>query len=881
MIGAIPFRSLRAEDNGFVPGAGFRPFESQHAESSVAFRFRESALRHADRIALVDGDERVTYCDLLSEAGKIGSQLQAQFPGGGLVAILLPFGLEVVKALLGALTGGFAYLLVDTRAPDAEIGRLIASARPALIIAHQKDSTRIASIAASVPCIDYHSFLSGQVRDPNQDLAGAALGADAIAAAYATSGSTGEPKLVGLSNRAILFDIGRQTNDLFLGPSDCFDQLFSFSFGASLSPMFGSLLNGGELHLFESRGRLHQLRKWLASSRITVSTMTASMLRAACDGACPVDALASLRLISTGGEELLSRDIERFRATFPPTTVLQNAMAATETRTYAQYFIPRSGEIESPVPIGWPVYSKSILLLDESGRPVQDGEAGEVVVGSRYLSSGYLNDSHLTAERFQKADPGDCEFLYRTGDLARRRDDGCLLFAGRADSMVKLGGYRVELEAVAAALRRYPGVREAVAILREDVLDHPRIAAYYTPEIEASGFRQFLIKELSLYMVPADLVALAEMPRLPNGKLDRKSLPAPTRGPLEDAPTSFPPCDRIEADLARIWRDLLGRHVGVHENFLDSGGDSLLALVLVERIERAFGVRIDLAALFMAPSIESLANVIRGPQSAKMPRLAEVQPNGSRFPIFLVHAELRFRSLARNLGFDQPLLGLQLGETDRLTTVPEMAAYHIETMRERQPDGPYHIAGFCAAGLVAYEVARQLLVSGEEVALLALIDTYGPVRKSRGHVWGGHFMRVLRADGRRWSLITTRMHQVKRVLERKLWHLLYRYGLPFEGWMREKIRHTAPNEFLPVVAASYSYERPVYPGRLTLFREPLATLDPGQDAEYGWAGMALGGLDVVEVSASHLDMPEDPIVAAELRRRVREMETAPELLSGS
>jgi thioesterase domain-containing protein/aryl carrier-like protein len=312
--------------------------------------------------------------------------------------------------------------------------------------------------------------------------------------------------------------------------------------------------------------------------------------------------------------------------------------------------------------------------------------------------------------------------------------------------------------------------------------------------------------------------------------------------------------------------------VGVDEDFLDSGGDSLLALVLVERIERAFSVRIDLAALFMAPTIESLANVIRGPQSAKMPRLAEVQPNGSRPPIFLVHAELRFRSLARNLGFDQPLLGLQLGETEPLTTVPKMAAYHIATIRERQPHGPYHIAGFCSAGLVAYEVARQLVEAGEEVALLALIDTYGPVRKSRGQIWTGHFMRILRADGRRWGLATARMRQVKRVLERRLWHLLYRYSLPFEGRMRERIRHTAPNEFLSVIAAAYSYDPPIYPGRLTLFHEPLGRLDPGQDAEYGWAGMALGGLEIVEVSASHLDMPEDPMVAAELRRRVSDVE---------
>jgi thioesterase domain-containing protein len=177
--------------------------------------------------------------------------------------------------------------------------------------------------------------------------------------------------------------------------------------------------------------------------------------------------------------------------------------------------------------------------------------------------------------------------------------------------------------------------------------------------------------------------------------------------------------------------------------------------------------------------------------------------------------------------------------------------------------------------LVAYEVARQLLVSGEEVALLALIDTYGPVRKSRRHNWKEHFMRFVRADRTRWNLVAERARALRRMSERKLWHLLYRHGLPFEGWIRERVRHAAPEEFLPALVASLDYAPPVYPGRLTLFRGPVGKLDPGQNAEHGWAGMALGGLDIVEVQGSHLDMPMDLIVAAELRRRVSDSPTVP------
>jgi thioesterase domain-containing protein/aryl carrier-like protein len=392
---------------------------------------------------------------------------------------------------------------------------------------------------------------------------------------------------------------------------------------------------------------------------------------------------------------------------------------------------------------------------------------------------------------------------------------------------------------------------------------------YYVAAIAAPGLRQFLATELPEYMVPAELVALEELPLLPNGKLDRKSLPAPSESSLESAPRmSLPPCDGVEAQLAAIWKDLLGCNVGIHDDYLNCGGDSLLALVLVERIERELGVRISLAALLKAPTIELLANVIRGPRSAKMPRLAQVQPNGSRPPLFWVHAELRFRSAAQNMGFDQPVLGLQLGGSGRLPTVGAMASYHIETIRERQPHGPYHLVGFCAAGLVAYEVAQQLVASGEEVALLALIDAPGPVRRSRQDNWKEHAVRFLGSDRARWKLFVERARAVHRLCERKLWHLLYRYGLPFEGWLRESIRRSAPEEFLPVISAASYYTPLVYPGRLTLFRRPFEELDPGQNAEFGWAGMALGGLDIVEIPTSHLDMPEDPVLAAELRRRI-------------
>ena len=187
--------------------------------------------------------------------------------------------------------------------------------------------------------------------------------------------------MVALSHRAILFDIGRQTNnDLYLGSDDRFDSLFSFAFSASLATNFGALLNGAELHYYDPQQNFSALPGWLADHRITISTMTVSMLRHICLLKPRANTFSEMRLLSVGGEALHPADVDAFRSAFPPSCVLQNAMAATETRTYAQYFVPRSGPVESPVPIGWPVAGKEVLLLDEDGAPVPRGAEGEIAV---------------------------------------------------------------------------------------------------------------------------------------------------------------------------------------------------------------------------------------------------------------------------------------------------------------------------------------------------------------------------------------------------------------------------------------------------------------------------------------------------------------------
>lgn len=208
------------------------------------------------------------------------------------------------------------------------------------------------------------------------------------------------------------------------------------------------------MHCYDPQHNITALPAWLADHRITVSTMTVSMLRHLCLLGPRAHTLSALRLLSVGGEAIHSADVEAFRSVFPTSCVLQNAMASTETRTYAQYFVPPTGPVESPVPIGLPVAGKEVLLLDENGNPVPPGCEGEIAVRSRYLANGYANDAQRTAIKFQPQEDG--LVLYRTEDRGRFRPDGCLVFLGRTDSQAKIRGHRVELDHVAHILELHP-----------------------------------------------------------------------------------------------------------------------------------------------------------------------------------------------------------------------------------------------------------------------------------------------------------------------------------------------------------------------------------------------------------------------------------------
>ncbi|HEX6865428.1 MAG TPA: thioesterase domain-containing protein, partial [Thermoanaerobaculia bacterium] len=401
-------------------------------------------------------------------------------------------------------------------------------------------------------------------------------------------------------------------------------------------------------------------------------------------------------------------------------------------------------ESAAPPSIGRPIDGARAVLLDPLGRRVPAGVPGELAIGGPGLARGYLGRPDLTAERFVpdpfSGRPG--ERLYLTGDLARLLPSGVpsgvpssvpsgeLAFLGRSDRQIKIRGHRVEPAEAEAALLLHPGVREAVvdAVPGADGL---ALAAWIAPRTAApEELEAFLLERLPAPWVPRTWVFLDALPLTPNGKVDRRALPAPS---APERTAAVAPRDAVELALARIWEELLGRPAGVTDHFFDLGGHSLLAIRLAARIRERFGRDLPLGALLAAPTLEQQAALLRqeGPLSAGI--LVPLRTGTGTRPLFLVHAAggnaLCYLDLARRLEIDRPVYGLQspglAGEVPP-GKVEEMAARYVREVRVAQPEGPYLLGGWSSGGVVAFEMARQLVAAGEEVERVILIDSLAP-----------------------------------------------------------------------------------------------------------------------------------------------------------
>ncbi|MFD5286343.1 amino acid adenylation domain-containing protein [Streptomyces rubrogriseus] len=682
------------------------------------------AARTPDATALVFADITLTYAELSTRANRLARHLQALGAGPGtVVAVSVPRSVELVVTLLAVLKAGAAYLPLDPDYPAARLTYMLRDAAPVCAVADRAgrlpDGTD-----AEVVVLDGLDVSSYAWTDPARALTPAHP-----AYVIYTSGSTGRPKGVVVPHRAIDNRLRWMQHEYGLTAADRVLQKTPSSFDVSVWEFFWPLREGATLVVAEPGAHKDPVRlaRLIREQGVTTCHFVPSMLQVFLGTPEASGCAAVLRRVFCSGEALPRETASAFARALPGVR-LHNLYGPTEAAVDVTYHACDPAD-RGPVPIGRPVWNTRLYVLDAALQPCPPGVPGELYLAGTQLADGYLGRPELTAARFVTDPFGPAgSRMYRTGDLARWTQKGEVEYLGRTDHQVKLRGQRIELGEIEAALAARPGVDAACALVHDD-----RLVGYVTGGADPAGVRAALARVLPEHMVPAAVVALDAFPLSPNGKLDRRGLPAPVFG---GGTGGRPYASAREEALTGLFAEVLGvAGIGPDDAFFDLGGTSLLAVRLVGRVREEFGTELTLGSLFEAPTPAALAARLDAAAPAAGDALGVVLPlraEGDRTPLFGIHPAgglaWCYAGLAARLGPRQPVYGLQArgltGDEALPRTLQEEAEDYAGRIREVQPHGPYRLLGWSVGGVLAHTVAVLLQETGEEVELLALLDAF-------------------------------------------------------------------------------------------------------------------------------------------------------------
>ncbi|WP_266114256.1 amino acid adenylation domain-containing protein [Aldersonia sp. NBC_00410] len=739
---------LDAAERELVLEQGFVPGKKIGSEDTLIGRFDQRAREYADEVAVVCGEQSLTYRELSGRVYRLARVLIERGVGpDSVVAVVLPRSEDLVVAALAVAAAGGGYLPLDPRYPGERIGFVLDDANPVCVVVHGRED--LAGVSTSVPVlclgeIDVSGVSGAPVADAERR---APLRASDLAYVIYTSGSTGRPKGVQVPHGSVvaLFD----NTDTFFGfdATDVWSMFHSFAFDFAVWELWGPLVHGGVLVVidWETSRSPERFRRLVADTQVTVLSQTPSAFAlfdaadSAADEETGVPALA-LRWVVFGGEALDPRRLSAWwhrHGSVGPRLV--NMYGITETTvhvTHVELDAAMVGSTGASV-VGRPIAGLGVYVLDGWLAPVSVGVVGELYVAGVQVARGYQGRAGLTAARFVAAPfGGSGQRMYRTGDLVRWNESGELEYVGRADFQVKIRGLRVELGEIEAALAAQPAVGSAVVTVHEGAAGQPVLVGYVVaaPDtvIDPGAVRAGVAAVVPEYMVPAQVVVVEAWPLTGNGKLDRAALPAPVFGPDEQryrAPTT-----QVEQVLAQVYAQVLGmERVGLDDDFFALGGHSLIAIRLVGRIRTVLGMEVPIQAIFESPTVGELARRISSgsPLDASDPfaGLLPIRPAGTLPPMWCVHAgggfSWSYQGLVPSLP-DRPVYGLQAraldGHTPIAESVEEMVEDYAAQILSIQTEGPFHVLGWSFGGTVAHAIAAELGRRGHEVALLALID---------------------------------------------------------------------------------------------------------------------------------------------------------------
>ena len=722
--------------------------------------FEAQAARAPQRAALSFGGQTLSYGELDARATRMAQALRSRGVGRGQrVGLCLERGPDMVAAVLGVLKAGAAYVPLDPMFPEERLRFMVEDAQLALLLSMSAfegvfDLPRERLLLLDA---DAAALASQPGRRPTPDTALDARPEDPAYVIY-TSGSTGKPKGVVVPHRAVVNFLASMAREPGLAADAVLVAVTTLSFDIAVLELQLPLTLGATVVIAgrDEAADGFALRSLLEQTHATAMQATPItwrlVLEAGWQGAKGFKALV--------GGEALPRDLAS--QLIACGVELWNMYGPTETTVWST--CARIADTSNGISIGGPIANTQVYVLDAQKNPCPIGVPGELCIGGEGVALGYWKRPELTAERFIP-DPFSAVAgakLYRTGDLARWRSDGTLEHLGRLDFQVKIRGFRIELGEIEANLANHPSVRECVVIAREEAPGDPRLVAYLVPrngEASTAELQQHLSRRLPPYMLPDDFVTLPALPRTPNGKVDRKALPAPERAARASEDAYLAPRNRTEEMVAASWRKALQmERVGIQDNFFELGGRSLTFVRMISEINGIFKIRLGMAELIRNPTVQQFARLIddRQPQpdgaSGKLSSLVQLQEGRAALPVYFIYAGPGELRAAQHMGGSHSVYGIEArwpmawrdavfaNKTSAFPSLEEMVAPYVAELSAHAGTTPCVVAGFCYAGRIAFEAAHQLHKRGGKVECVILIDTEARTQsryKLAWQIWRG------------------------------------------------------------------------------------------------------------------------------------------------
>ncbi len=875
--------------------------------------FIKQVEQNPQQLAVVTKENSLTYQQLQDQSTLLALTLRKMgVKADVLVGICVERSLEMMVGILAILKAGGAYVPIDPKYPSERISYILKDIQASILLSQSWLVEKMPDFQGMILCLDknpeqeeqnYQDYQNHQDYQNNLPTNSRLPKPSPYDLAYIiyTSGSTGNPKGVMIEHQALYNFILTHSQKYELNTSDRTLQFAALNFDVSVAEIFPSLASGSTIYLrtqemSESISTfLEQCREW----QLTVLCLPTAFWHYLGDQLISNHwkLPPTVRTVVIGGEKIQKQRVSTWLNYVGKYPHLVNAYGPTEaTVEVAAYWISEDDQMttqEAEIPIGKPSSHVSAYILNDKLQPVTSGIAGELYLQSVSLARGYLNRQDLTAKSFVNIElEGERLRCYKTGDRATRLPNGNLVYLDRIDRQVKIRGYRIELGEIEGIVQQYSTVQDAVVLAKEKDDLGKYLVGYVVPQanqkINLEDLRDFLQNRLPDYMIPRTFMVLPELPITINGKIAYSLLPTPEFAP--DITTIIAPKNPTETLLVKIWSEVFRSPIGIHDNFWDLGGDSLVALHLFSLIEKEFQQNLPLTTLIQFPTIHQLSNRLQSQGlQVSWRSLVPIQPQGSKTPLFFIHPVggnvLGYYKLIPYLSPDQPVYGLQAqgldGTESAIDDIKVMANKYLQEIQTIQPTGLYILAGYSFGGVVAYEIAQQLQQTQQKVDVLILLNSINPQIFKRRVLSPKEKMAIHISNlaqlttGQKSKYIKYRIGVKLEIISKRLIDRLYTF-------LKRPNPSVIPDYLLKLEAihnqALENYNPQSYHGRIIQFQtiEKSARIHPSPSL--GWDEIVSGKIDIVDGVPGHhgtmLETPQVEFVGKKLQEILEEIHSS-------